>query len=178
MTERYRYTNVKVNLSDNQKDKIRAALNNNKSVAIQLKHGDLNGDDILPLTQGQLNNLAKAYENKTGVRIIMSKTQVEHNKTIEGGILGAILGAVASAALPSVVSWIYDKITGKGLFVKRGGRIVNVRQLGDGLYLKPYSSDKMTTYGDGLYIKTGGGFEAVTDAGNLKDHDLLRLIFQ
>lgn len=187
MAERYKYTNAKVHISDHQKDKIRKALNDKKPVTIQLKYEDLNGSDILAFTQGQLNNMAKAYENSTGVRIIMSKTQVEHNKTIEGGFLGALLGAVASAVLPSAVSWVYNKIAGNnapkanelvsgtGLYVKRGGQIVNIRQLGSGLYLKPYASDKMSTYGDGLFIKTGNGFEAVQDA-NLKDLELLNIL--
>ena len=195
MAKRYQYTNAKVHISHHQKDKIRKALNDKKPVTIQLKYEDLNGDDILAFTQGQLNNMAKAYENSTGVRIIMSKTQVEHNKTIEGGFLGALLGAVASAVLPSAVSWIYNKIagnnapkgasstepqaneftSGKGLYIKRGGQIVNIRQLGSGLYLKPYTSDKMATYGDGLFIKTGGRFESVPNV-NLKDLELLNIL--
>jgi hypothetical protein len=59
------------------------------------------------------------HNNNKGITIKMSKTQVQHNKQIEGGFLGTLLAGVASAVLPSVASYLWDKITGKGLYIKR-----------------------------------------------------------
>jgi hypothetical protein len=71
----------------------------------------------------------------------MSKTQVQHNKQIEGGFFGTLLTGAASAVLPSVASYLWDKITGKGLYIKRGNGIVKVKQFGNGLYLRLYKTD-------------------------------------
>jgi hypothetical protein len=87
----------------------------------------------------------------------MSKTQVEHNKQIEGGFILPLLGAVASAVLPSLASAAIDRIMGKSLFIKSGSGIVKVKQLGDGIYLRPHRTEGIT--GDGLFIKRGGNYE-------------------
>ena len=91
------YTNVKVNISSGQVDKIRRAVQAGSQVSIQLAHQDLTGDHILALTQGQVNKIAKAYQNGTGVVIRMSRTQLQHNAKIEGGFLPLILPALATA---------------------------------------------------------------------------------
>jgi hypothetical protein len=70
----------------------------------------------------------------------LRKAQLEHNKQIEGGFIGSLLTGLASAALPSLASFIMDKISGKGLYLKRGDNIVKLQQSGNGLFLKPYSS--------------------------------------
>jgi hypothetical protein len=54
----------------------------------------------LAFTTSQLNKIAEAFNNQKGITIKMSKTQVEHNKQIEGGFILLLLGAVASAVLP------------------------------------------------------------------------------
>lgn len=56
----------------------------------------------------------------------MSETQVECNKQIEGGFIFPLLGAVASAVLPALVSLVIDRIMGKGLFIKRGNGITGM----------------------------------------------------
>jgi hypothetical protein len=66
--------------------------------------------------------------------------------------------------LASVASYVWDKITGKGLYIKRGNGIVKVKQFGNGLYLRPYKTDALQ--GDGLFMKTGQGYE------QLKDHSI------
>jgi hypothetical protein len=131
-------------------------------VSIRLSYEDLQGNDVLAFTKSQLNKIAEAFNNQKGVTVKMSKTQVEHNKQIEGGFILPLLGAVASAVLPSlalVQSLI--RIMGKGLFIKSGNGIVKEKQLGDGLYLRPYRTENIM--GDGLFIKRGGNYVPVND---------------
>jgi hypothetical protein len=156
-----RYTNMKVHISDNQKSKIKQAAEKGEAVNIKLSYEDLQGDDVFAFTKSQLNKIAEAFNNQKGITIKMSKTQVEHNKQIEGGFILPLLGAVASAVLPSLASAAINRIMGKGLFIKSGSGIVKVKQLGDGLYLRPYHTEGIT--GDGLFIKRGGNYEPVND---------------
>ena len=96
-----KYTNVKVNISEGQRKKLKSALENSiDQVSIHLDSQDLmRGDDVLALTKRQLNNLAKAYHNRKGVRLTMSPTQLKYNLTMEGGFLGMLAG-LAARALP------------------------------------------------------------------------------
>jgi hypothetical protein len=48
---------------------------------------------------------------------------------------------------------------GKGLFIKSGNGIVKVKQLVDGLYLRPNPTENLM--GDGLFIKRDGNYEPV-----------------
>ena len=52
-----------------------------------------------------------------------------------------------------------DKISGKGIFMKRGGNLFKLKYMGDGLYLRSYKADNIT--GDGLYFKNGGSYELI-----------------
>ena len=70
-----RYVNVKVNISEGQKEKIKQAIQSGTAVSIRLSHGDLSGEHVLALTQAQINKMAKAYQSGTGMTIKMSKTQ-------------------------------------------------------------------------------------------------------
>ena len=79
------YTNVRVNISDFQKNNIKRALEHGEPVSIHLSYNDLCDDDILALTNSQVNRMTKAYKNGRGITIKMSKRQVEHNKTTDGG---------------------------------------------------------------------------------------------
>jgi hypothetical protein len=63
--------------------------------------------------------------------------------------------------LPSLASAAIDRKMGKGLFIKSGNGIVKVKQLGDGLYLRPYCTEGIM--GNGLFIKRGGNYESVND---------------
>ena len=50
-----KYINVKVNISEGQRRKLKSALENNvEKVSIQLDHEDLNGEDVLALTKRQI----------------------------------------------------------------------------------------------------------------------------
>ena len=67
-----KYTNVKVNISDGQKEKLQKALQDHAGgVSIRLGYEDLSGDDILALTKAQITKLTKAYQNNKGVTIKM-----------------------------------------------------------------------------------------------------------
>jgi hypothetical protein len=168
-----RYTGVKVNISEAQQDKIKKSLQAGTGVSIKLAHNDLNGDHDLYFTQAQVNKLTKAYHNGTGVTIKMSKTQLENNKKVQGGFIGAILPFLATAArflLPSLAtgamaglgsaatSKIVDKISGSGvMYVKKGDMACKVRSAGSGLYLSPWQKGGSIT-AEGLYMKTGQGY--------------------
>ena len=59
-----RYINVKVNISEWQKEKLQHAIKSNCSaVSIRLARENLQGTDILEVTHSQANKLAKAHEN-------------------------------------------------------------------------------------------------------------------
>src|SRR5678815_5466746 len=179
-----RYANIKVNISEGQKDKIKRALEARcDGVSIRLSHDDLLGEHILALTQAQINKMAKAYQNGKGVTIKMSKTQLVHNAKVEGGFIGAILPFLATAGkfllssmLPSLAqgamagigsaaaSKVVDKISGSGvLYINKNGITGKVKVAGDGLYLSPWP--KGNSMGSGLYMKTGKGLFMKTGSG-------------
>ena len=58
-----KYTNVKVNISEGQKEKLQHAIKVSCSaVSIRLGHEELQGNDILAVTNSQAKKLAKAYQ--------------------------------------------------------------------------------------------------------------------
>ena len=61
---------------------------------IRLAFSDLHGEDAIALTNSQLDRLVKAYEEKKGMTIRMSKTQLAHNMKIEGGFLPVLAGLI------------------------------------------------------------------------------------
>ena len=68
------YTNVKVRISEGQKDKLKKAFELNcESIAIRLTSTDLNGEDVIAITKSQLGRLMNAYEAKRGITIKMSR---------------------------------------------------------------------------------------------------------
>ena len=55
------YTNVKVNISEGQKEKLRHAVKAGCSaVSIHLSHKDLKGNDIIAVTNSQAKKIVKA----------------------------------------------------------------------------------------------------------------------
>ena len=155
------YQEIKVSVSENQKDKIKTAIQNNTPVNIRLSFEDLqNGSDILEVTQRQLGQISQALRLKKGITLKMSKTQVKHNLKVEGGFLSALLGAAARVlptvmqslgigALTGLASTGVEKILGgshisqppmlgAGLYLKKGGHICQIESDGSGLYLSPF----------------------------------------
>ena len=74
------YTNIKMRITEGQKGKIKKAFeSNSKSITIRFKCSDMYGEDVIALTNSQLDRLVEAYEEKKGITIRMSKTQLAHN---------------------------------------------------------------------------------------------------
>ena len=66
------YTNIKMQISDGRKDKIKKAFETNrKSITIRFKFSDLHGEDVIALTKSQVDRLVEAYEEKKGMTIRM-----------------------------------------------------------------------------------------------------------
>ena len=167
------YTNVKVNISEGQKEKLKKSLESSaNSVSIRLGHEDLNGEDVIALTKSQVNKLAKAYQSSKGITIKLSPTQLKHNMTVEGGFLGMLAGLaarflpmIASKVLPALgigalsglASSGVQKAIGNGLYLKRGGCVCQIETDGKGLYLGPASGSGFENLGNGLYIKKQTG---------------------
>ena len=59
---------------------------------LRLSHEDLVGNDVIDVTQSQLNRLKKAPQAGKGVTIKMSKSQVVYNMKIQGGFLPLLAG--------------------------------------------------------------------------------------
>ena len=166
-----RYVNVKVNISEGQKKKLQTALQVGGPVSIRLGHEDLHGEDVLALTNSQVNKITKAYEGGKGVTIKMSKSQLAHNKKVEGGFLG-MLASLAARALPMLAKTVLpalgvgaltglassgvQKVMGQGLYLKKGGCVCQVETDKKGLYLSPASGSGFSKVGDGLYLRRGG----------------------
>ena len=67
-----KYVNVKVNISEGQVEKLQHAIKAGCSaVSIRLGHEDLQGNNILAVTNSQAKKLAKAHENGKGITIRM-----------------------------------------------------------------------------------------------------------
>ena len=166
-----RYRNTQLNVSEKQKAKIKAALNSGQPVSIRFRYEDLSGNDLLALTQSQINKITKAYNNKRGVTLKLSLAQIKYNLKVEGGFLGMLAGLAARAlpflmknvvpslakgALSGLASTGVSKILGNGLYLKKGGNVCQIETDGEGLYLKPYKGTGLNAYGNGLYLKQGG----------------------
>ena len=141
------------------------------AVSIRLGNEDLEGNDILAVTDSQAKKSGKAVENGKGIMIRISSKQLKHNKKIEGGFLGLLAGLVARllpiiaktvlpalgvGALSGLASSAVQKAMGTGLYLKKGGCICQVETDLSGLYLKLYKGKGLQSYGDGLYLKQGG----------------------
>ena len=161
-----KYINVKVNISEWQKEKLQHAIKAScPTVSIRLDHEDLQGNDIIAITNSQAKQIAKAHENGKVITIRMTSKQLEHNTKIEGDFLGLLAGlaaralpmvaktvlpAVGVAALSGLASSGVQKAMGSGLYLKEGGRICQIETDGQGLYLKPYKSNGLQSFGDGF----------------------------
>jgi len=179
-----RYKNVKVNVSEGQKDKLKRAVESKTGTTIRLSHADLNGEHVIALTSAQINKMARAYRDGTGMTIKMSKTQLDHNMKIEGGFLPALLPFLATAgkfllsrvlpslatgALSGLASTGVSKLMGSAIYIKRGGRSYKMVPHAAGLYLKPWSGSGLDGVGDGLYMRKGTEF--VNGAGLILGND-------
>ena len=121
-----RYTNFKMWISEGPKDKLKKAFESNcESITIRFKFLDLHGEDVIALTNSQVDRLVEAYEEKKGITIRMSKTQLAHNMKMEGAFLPALAGliqfltrivlpALGVGSLSGLASTGAQKLIGKG----------------------------------------------------------------
>ena len=64
------YTNIKMRISEGQKRKIKKAFeSNSKSITIRFKFSDRHGEDVIALTNSQVDRLVEEYEEKKGMTI-------------------------------------------------------------------------------------------------------------
>ena len=172
------YKSVNVNLSENQINKLRQAINANcAATSIKLGYDDLDGDHTIFITNGQYNKLQNARDRGKGLTIRMSSKQLKHNTKTQGGFLGALLPMLGTAArvvgpalmgvakkalphlatgaLSGLASTGVSKLFGNGLYLKKGGTIAQVETDGQGVYLRPYKGKGLGSRGNGLYLKQG-----------------------
>lgn len=94
MTEYYKHG---VNLSDGQKNKISSAYKKGITISIKLSNKNLTGNDILALTQTQINKIKNA---QNGVQLNLSIAQLKYMEK-KGGFLPLLIpiitGALAAA---------------------------------------------------------------------------------
>ena len=129
-----RYTNVKVRISEGQKDKLKKAFESNcKSITIPLALSDLYGADVIALTNSQLDRLVEAYEKSMTIK--MSKTQLAYNLKIDCSFLpalrelipferGTVLPAFEVGALSGLACTGVQKVIRNGLHLKNRSGVV------------------------------------------------------
>ena len=84
------YKTVNVDITNNQKDKIKTHFKKKSSVSLQLKHSQiLNGNDKILLNNRQYKKLEKCKKNNKGIRISLSYKQLQD--ILKGGFLNEIL---------------------------------------------------------------------------------------
>ena len=177
------YKSVNVNLSENQINKLRQAINANcTATSIKLGYDDLDGDHTIFITNGQYNKLQNARNRGKGLTIRMSGKQLKHN-TKAGGFIGALLPMLGTAArvvgpalmgvakkvlphlatgaLSGLASTGVSKLFGNGLYLKKGGTVAQIETDGKGVYLRPYKGKGLGSRGNGLYLKQGKIFTMV-----------------
>ena len=90
-----RHTNVKMRIWEVQKDKLKKAFESNcESITIRITFSDLHGEDVIALTNSQLDRLVEAYEEQKGMTIRMSKMQLAHKTKLELGFLLTLTGLI------------------------------------------------------------------------------------
>ena len=186
------YSEHMLDISDNKKEKITLAMKNDEPVKIRISNI---GDDKIALTESQINKINNAFQKNKTVDIKLGKAQLKYNKDkVEGGFLGALLARLAPVAakvLPQVAKHLgigaltglassaVSKILGNGIYLKRNGNVVKIKDYGNGLVLKPETTNELDKVGDGLFIKKDN--ELFDGSGIMhdivKDIPLLNILF-
>ena len=132
------YTNIKMRVSEGQKEKIKKAFEtNSKYITIRFALTDLYGEDVIGLTKSQDDRLVEAYEERKGLKIRMSKTLLAHNAKIAGGFVpalaglipfltGTVLPAFGVGALSRLASSGVQKLIGNGLYLKKESGVCQI----------------------------------------------------
>ena len=108
----------------------------------------------------------EAYEEKKGMTIRMSKTQLVHNMKIEGflpalaGLIPflteTVLPALGVGALSGLASTGVQKLIGNGLYLKKGSGVCRIETDGQGLYLGSVCGKGFETEGNCFYLMKQG----------------------
>ena len=151
------YLEYGVNLSDGQKTNLARAIKTKSELTLRLKNNQLKGGDELMLTKTQLNKIQNAVQNKTGVDINISKSQIRKSVKQGGSLFSslALLGAkalpyatkAASKALPALATGAVsalgslgiDKIFGKG---QSGGFLIPQNKIDQLIQYKDWLTKK------------------------------------
>ena len=164
-------------ISESQKDKLKNAFQSNcKSITIRLTFSDLHSEDVITITNSQLDRLVEAYEEKKGITIKMLETQLAYNMKIEGVFLpalaglipfltGTVLPAIGVGTLPGLASTGVQKLIGNGLYLKKGSGVCRIETVEKGLYFGPINGDGFEAIGNGLYLMKLGDALAVSRLG-------------
>ena len=136
-------------VSEGQKEKIKKAFDtNSKYITIRFGLTDLYGEYVIALTKSQVDRLVEAYEERKGLKIRMSKTQLAHNAKIQEGFLlalaglipfltGTVLPALGVGALSGLTSSGVQKLIGNGLYLKKGSGVCQNETDGKGCIVDP-----------------------------------------
>ena len=164
------YTPLKVDISDNQNGKLKAAIKRKKAVSIRIKTSS-NGRHTILLTTSQKHRLERArLIGKADVNIKLSRKQIIANLKHEGGFLSMLAG-LAAKALPTLLGGLATGLisggiekaiggsgirrSGNGLFLHKSGHCVKIRPIkGRGLELTPQRRP-VGIFGEGIFLKHG-----------------------
>ena len=81
--EKVRYIDHRVNISEEEKEKLCSAIDNSEAVTIRFKHEDLGGgDNLISFTLQQFKKIANAFDKGRGVTIKMSEDQVQQHEIV------------------------------------------------------------------------------------------------
>ena len=100
------YNSLNVKLSNSQLNKFKPAIRNETEVVLRLSSNMIGDNETdfphkLLLTNRQVSNLRKAFENNSPADIKLSQTQL--SKMIQpGGFLGRLLGPLLKTGLPLI----------------------------------------------------------------------------
>ncbi len=167
------YHIVKLHISDGQAQSVKKAIESGTPVTLRLTHSDLSGGHAVAVTKTQHNKIVKCRFKGVGMELKMSKAKLHHNRSVEGGFIGAILPflktagsfllskvlpGIASGALFSLgstgVNKAIDAAAGKGvIYMKNGDSGMKVKKVGHGLFLSPWKSHHSVS-GSGLYLRS------------------------
>ena len=164
------YTPIKVNISENQNEKLKTAIKRKKPVSLRMKTSD-NGEHLILLTTSQKHRLERGrLIGKSDINIKLSRKQIIANLKHEGGFLGMLAG-LAARALPTLLGGLATGLisggiekaiggsgiqrNGNGLYLHKSGHCVKIRPLkGRGLELIPRRKPT-GVFGEGLFLKHG-----------------------
>jgi hypothetical protein len=83
-------------------------------------------------------------------------------------IAKVLLPALGVGAAQELAATAVRKITGNGLYLKKGGYICRIETDGRGIYLdSQVKGSGLKSYGDGLYLRRENGVERVTNGSGL-----------